>query len=293
MKLVVGATGLLGGAITKKLLRKGENVRIMVRNNSPARAHVPHTDPRTLEAMGACITTGDITEPTSLRIAFKDVSHVIVTANTAKRGGDFETVDTLGTQALINAAETGGVKQFVYISALGADTTSSSGLFKAKGLSEEKLKISKLNYTILQPAAFMEDWIAYLLGAQLQRGPQLTLINGGCKSHGFVAQDNVADLAVQVLDHPKATRQAIPFSAGVASYHELIKMLEKHTGQPLKINSVVAGEGIPGLSEDMARIWARLEQGPEVKLLTPEIATTFNFPLVTIESFIQQSFSLT
>ena len=36
MILVVGATGILGGMITRQLLEEGRDVRILVRHNSPS-----------------------------------------------------------------------------------------------------------------------------------------------------------------------------------------------------------------------------------------------------------------
>jgi uncharacterized protein YbjT (DUF2867 family) len=62
MILVVGATGLLGGAITRQLLENGNVVRILVRENSPSAAleqsddHIPMA--ATAERFGI--------EPTSL-----------------------------------------------------------------------------------------------------------------------------------------------------------------------------------------------------------------------------------
>ena len=41
MILIVGATGLLGGMITRQLLAKGKTVRILVRQNSPSVALAP------------------------------------------------------------------------------------------------------------------------------------------------------------------------------------------------------------------------------------------------------------
>lgn len=60
MILVVGATGQLGGIITRRLLQRGEGVRVLVR---------PGRSTRDLIAAGAHPVTGDLKDRGSLRSA--------------------------------------------------------------------------------------------------------------------------------------------------------------------------------------------------------------------------------
>jgi NADH dehydrogenase len=69
MILVVGATGLLGGLITRQLLDQGHAVRILVRENSPSEQLAPQgraTSAASLIEAGAQLVTGDLKEPASL-----------------------------------------------------------------------------------------------------------------------------------------------------------------------------------------------------------------------------------
>ena len=69
MILVVGATGMLGGMITNQLLQQGKNVRILVRENSPAAEMAKQgmaTDPDSLIDAGAQPIYGDLKDPASL-----------------------------------------------------------------------------------------------------------------------------------------------------------------------------------------------------------------------------------
>ncbi len=79
MILVVGATGHLGGAVTRMLLAQGQPVRILVR---------PQSDYQPLAEAGAQVVLGDLKQPGSLDAACQGADTVITTANSAARGGE-------------------------------------------------------------------------------------------------------------------------------------------------------------------------------------------------------------
>lgn len=129
MILMVGATGMLGGMITRQLLEQGQDVRILVR---------PGSNYQPLVEAGAQPVTGDLKDPASLREAVQGVDTVVTTANSAQRGGDdnVQSVDLEGNRNLVDAAKSAGVKQFVFTSAMGADEQSQVPFLQAKGSTE-------------------------------------------------------------------------------------------------------------------------------------------------------------
>ena len=73
MILVVGATGLLGGTITRKLLQEGKEVRILVRHNSPAEAMAKQglaTPAQTLIDAGAQPIYGEVSLSSETKASF-------------------------------------------------------------------------------------------------------------------------------------------------------------------------------------------------------------------------------
>ncbi len=76
MILVVGATGELGGRVVHRLRARGEAVLCLVRRQT-AGDH--------LEAMGARVVRGDLTDPPSLRAACVGVDTVVCTATVIAR----------------------------------------------------------------------------------------------------------------------------------------------------------------------------------------------------------------
>ncbi|MFO7633388.1 MAG: NmrA family NAD(P)-binding protein, partial [Caldilinea sp.] len=125
MILVVGATGLLGGMITRQLLEQDKAVRILVRHHSASEELAKQgmaTSAQSLIAAGAQPMAGDLKDPPSLDRACADVATVITTANSILRSGEdnIATVDLNGTKSLIDAAKASGASHFIYVSVLGS-----------------------------------------------------------------------------------------------------------------------------------------------------------------------------
>jgi uncharacterized protein YbjT (DUF2867 family) len=155
---VVGATGVLGGMITQRLLGQTNDVRVLMRLNSPAEKMAPQgmaTSPRSLLDAGARPVYGDLKDRASLDAACDGIESVITTANSAMRGGEdnVDTVDRQGNRNLIEAAREAGVKQFIFTSFLGADLNSPVPLFRAKAETEAILSEDRMPYTILPPTS--------------------------------------------------------------------------------------------------------------------------------------------
>lgn len=204
--LLVGGTGLLGGAVASELARRGHALRALVRSEHKASG---------LQALGAELTPGDLRDPESLRRAVRGVRAVVCTAqgdpmNPRKRLAD---IDGRGVQALIGAAATAGVEQFVFVSALkAAEAAATVPQLRYKRAAEQTLIGSGMRYTILQPSSFQETFgdafapfkrILQLTGLGLTLGP-------GSGEHSFVAVEDVARAAAIALERPEATNATLP-----------------------------------------------------------------------------------
>src|SRR5919198_3657735 len=139
MVLVVGATGLVGGIITRTLLEQGQDVRILVR---------PNSNYQPLVEAGATPVEGDLKDPDSLVAVCEGVDRLITTASAGSRGGADtpQSVDLQGNRNLIDAARAVGVQQFILVSTVAADEASPVPLLRATALSEAYLRQSGLPY---------------------------------------------------------------------------------------------------------------------------------------------------
>jgi uncharacterized protein YbjT (DUF2867 family) len=253
MNLVVGSSGMLGGKIARKLLARGEPVRVLVRQ------------PSTLD--GVEIARGDLKDAASLDAACRGATTVITTANSAQRGGedDVGAVDLDGNRALIDAANRAGVRQFVFVSVAFVDVDSPVPLFAAKARTEQHLRESGLTWTIVAPHIFLDVWFGLLVGSALAAGMPVSLVHGGRARHSFVAADDVAEFAARAVNHPAAFGRRIVLGGPEAlSWTDIVEKTVAILGRPVPVQSIEPGQPIPSLPPPhdaaIGRMAAGLEQ---------------------------------
>lgn len=283
MILVVGATGLLGGKITRQLLEKGKPVRILVREGS---------DHQALVDAGAEPVFGDLKHRASLDRAMQGADTVLTTANSAARGGDdnVQTVEVEGNQKLIDAARDAGVEHFIFTSALGASPESPVPFLQGKGTTEKHLRASGMTYTILSPNIFMEIWIGMIVGMPLQQGQPVTLVGEGNRRHTFVSIEDVAAFAVAAVDNPAARNQQL-FIGGpeAVSWNEVVDRTNRVVGQEIPVRRVASGEPLPGLPETVSQL-AAAQDSYDSPLDMTESYRTFGVQPTSVDTFLGRMF---
>jgi nucleoside-diphosphate-sugar epimerase len=108
--LVTGATGKVGSRFAKRMLAKGYETRILVRDPAKATA---------LAGIGAELVAGDLNNADSLPSAVKDIDAVIHIAAYFRTFTDNEGIiktNHAGTVSLASASMAAGVKRFIFTS---------------------------------------------------------------------------------------------------------------------------------------------------------------------------------
>ncbi|MDF2458985.1 MAG: dfrA [Nitrospira sp.] len=130
--LVTGATGFVGGAVARALVRAGVDVRILVRSSS---------DFQNVSGLSVERVEGDLRDPASLRSALAGCQHLYhVAAHYALWARDpaiFYDVNVTGTRNVLSAARLTGIERTVYCSTIGA-----IGLPVGGGLGSEETPVS-------------------------------------------------------------------------------------------------------------------------------------------------------
>lgn len=204
MILVVGATGLVGMEVCQRLRDRGEEVRALVRSTSATEKTAR------LQQIGAQLAEGDLKSPQTLQKACTGVTAVLSTASATlsrQQGDDLKSVDQTGQLALVEAAESAGVRQFVYVS-FRNNPELQFPLREAKSAVEARLKQSKMDYTILQASYFMEVWLSPALGFDYN-AKQATVFGDGSNKLSWISSSDVAQAAVACLYATQARRQTI------------------------------------------------------------------------------------
>jgi uncharacterized protein YbjT (DUF2867 family) len=137
--LVTGATGNVGRQVVEQLVKRGAEVRALVRD--PAKAEFP---------AGVSVVQGDLLDVDSLRNAFSGVSTLFLL--NAVVPDEF-------TQALValNVAREAGVERLVYLSVIHSDRYLNVPHFAGKFGVERMIEAMGFNATILRPAYFLQN----------------------------------------------------------------------------------------------------------------------------------------
>lgn len=231
MILIVGASGRLGGLVARHLLADGKPVRAMSRK--------PDTLME-LQRFGAEVVRGDQRDPQSLAAACQGVDSIFTATHAFTGKGDNgpRAVDDAGNRNLIDAARTAGVDHFMFTSVMGARSDSPVDMFRYKYATEQYLRASRLSYTILRPAAFMETW-AHVLGDPIAKNGRAMVFGRGTNPINFVSTDDVARLAILALGDPRARGKVIEIG-GPENITEIrfVQLIQQATGRTGKIQRI-------------------------------------------------------
>ena len=137
--LVTGATGRVGRQVVQQLVKRGADVRVLVRDTS--KASFP---------AGVEVVQGDLLDIDALRTAFTGVNTLFLL--NAVAGDEF-------TQALIalNIARESGVERVVYLSVIHSDHFVNVPHFAVKSGAERMIERMGFGATILRPAYFIDN----------------------------------------------------------------------------------------------------------------------------------------
>lgn len=147
-KLVIGASGFVGGNLVKGLLTDGYKVRCLARTTSKIQ-HLANADCE--------IVQGDILNLPSIKNALQSVDAVYISIHTLspqpynKDAQNFMDIETNGLQNIIKACQTHGVKRIIYVTFIGAAANAANELSRERWKMEQLLLKSGLDVTVIRP----------------------------------------------------------------------------------------------------------------------------------------------
>ena len=187
--LVTGATGTQGGAVSRELLARGYQVRALTRNPDSSRA-------RALADLGAQLVKGDFSDAQSIAAAMDGVYGVFAVTLFWLDGYDGEVNQG---KRLIDEAIKADVEHFVFTSVAGADESTGIPHFDSKWEVEQYLHQTSLNWSIVRPVEFMDNWNGsveeFLEGRFVDpRSPD--------SSHQWIASADIGFFVAEAFDNP-------------------------------------------------------------------------------------------
>ncbi len=227
MLLLTGATGAVGSQLLPMLLDSGERVRCLVR------------EPRRLgdRRVSVQITLGDLAElsdPYLLRQALRGVDTVVHLAATIRDQPPrrIEELNGLATVRLLRAAESLGVKRFVFFSALNASPTQRTRFFRAKAIAERAVTSSPLDSIVFAPSIVYDHsdpWITLL--RRFSFLPVMPVTGSGRARYQPIWAQDVARSVVGALQGADRDRYELA-GPETLSYNEISDLVSRASGRP-------------------------------------------------------------
>ena len=292
---VTGGTGFIGGHVVHTLRARGVHVRTLVRDRRRAGR---------LEAWGAELVVGDVSDPTVLRAACVGADAVVHLVSIIKGSrGDFERVMEHGTRNLVAAAEVAGVGRFVLMSALGLDERSKDAVpyFTAKWEMERALRSSSLPYAIFRPSfVFGNDGGVLPTFIRLARlAPVTPIVGDGTRRMQPIWVEDVAEYVAQAVELPAALGRTFELGGPeVVTWNAFWERLKRVLGSRRPSLHVPVGlmraqatltDRLPGAPVTRDQL-TMLELGDNV-VTDESAAEVFRLPLVPLDEQLRRAVS--
>ena len=232
---VTGATGQLGRLVVSQLKERVPPSTIVAVVRNPEKA----------ADLGVTIRQADYSDPAALESALDGITTLLF-ISASEMEGRFANHSNV-----IDAAKKAGVGRIVYTSLLRADTTAIRVLADSHFQTEEYLKDSGIDYTILRDGFYTEVYMG-AIGAALEHG--VIIGSAGDARFATAGRTDFAAAAVAAMTgdgHSGKTYELAgshPFT-----YHTLAAEIARQSGQPVVYSNLdskqhadmLAGTGMP------------------------------------------------
>lgn len=230
--LVTGASGFIGSALIKRLIKEGHNVTGLIHR----------TKPKYYEKNVEYIT-GDIVDIDLVKSLVKDVDVVFHCAAFARDYGHkeiFFRVNFEGTKNLVLACEAFEVKKFIFLGHIRYESEKAIGYYsKTKAMAEyyllDKYKKDKFPVIIIRPGNVYgpgaNRWVLRLL--QAIKKNRIAIIDGGKGIFLHTYIDNLVDALLAAMKEPRVIGEIIDVTDGDnnTSWGKYLTSLAKMTGK--------------------------------------------------------------
>jgi uncharacterized protein YbjT (DUF2867 family) len=224
--LVAGATGYLGGFVCRELTGRGYFVRALARS------------PEKLEPLHASldeIVEAEVTRPETLEHVCGGIDVVFssVGVTRQKDGLTFRDVDFQGNKNLLDAALRGGVRKFVYVSAVNGERLRHLDIIDAHEAFVEELEASGIEYTIVRPTGYFSDMTELL---EMARKGRVWLVGPGTKRVNPIHGADLAVICANAIERD-GTEIAVGGPQTMA-WREIAALAFEVLGRPVKVTSI-------------------------------------------------------
>lgn len=216
--VIFGATGYIGRYVTFEFIERGYRVTAFARERSGVGARKTPDDVRK-DLPGARVVFGNVTDPTSIAMAFKEDENVppakttiVISCLASRTGGitDSEAIDYAATRATLDEARRAGASHFILLSAVCVQKPELA-FQRAKlkfeaALADAATKDETFSYSIVRPTAFFKSLASQV--PRVKNGSAYVMFGDGALSKCNALSERdlatfMADCAINI-DHRNA-----------------------------------------------------------------------------------------
>lgn len=224
---VCGATGRQGGAVARRLLTEGWHVRALTRHPGGREAYA-------LAKLGAEVVRADLLDAQSLIDATKSMHGLFGVTDFWEHGFDGEV--QMGKN-LIKAAKRNSVEHLVFSSVGATERTAGLGIthFESKAVIEDRLRQSDLDWTILRPVTFLENFVSHRYRKAICERGLLRFAFDMDHSFQMIAMADLAVFAAKAFDHDSRLKgKATEIASDSFTMAEWARALSDHLDRPVR-----------------------------------------------------------
>lgn len=286
--LVFGATGNMGGAAARELLRRGWHVRGVTRNPQSEKAQA-------LVQAGAEMVRADMDDLPSLQSAFDGMERVFSVQSWQTAGVEGEVRQG---KLVADVARTADVKHLVYGSAGVGVSDTGVPHFESKVVVERYMREIGLPVTAIRPTPFMELLSKEEFFPPVGAWGTLPRVVGWQLPLPWVAVDDIGMAIANIFDNPDVWigRDVNNLAGDVKSMEECRAIFQKVTGKkPFRIPfPVTLFEKF--VSDEMVQMWRWVEdwieeQGRERLWVEVEASREVYSKIRNMETWLKQSYN--
>jgi uncharacterized protein YbjT (DUF2867 family) len=222
---VIGATGNQGGATARNLAENGFMVKALVRNLSH-KATLTHPNIETV--------SGDLNDQDSYKSDLKNIDGAFALF-TFIHGVKKEVAQG---KAFIDAAKEMNVPYILYTSVIGADAGTDIPHWESKNEIEQYLKSSGIDYTIIRPASFYQNFLIPDVQKRVLKGKLITPVRKD-KVQQFIGTEDVGKIAAHILiNREKFIGKTITIAADEMDMQSAARVFSEALGKPVNYSQL-------------------------------------------------------
>lgn len=270
--VVTGAAGFVGAHTCRTLASDGWRVLALVRNAVKAAERLAH--------LPVEIRVGDILDAPYLRSSMDGADAVVHLAAVAiERDGDsYESANIQATRAVIDAATTARVRTIVHMSQNGSDSASPHRFLRSKGVAQDLVTSSSLEWTVLRPSVIFgqEDAFVNVLARVVRLTPLILPLpaNGSARFQPIAVADVASVIAKALADD---TMRAQTFSLG-GSAELTLRQIAERILIAMKTHRLIIGVPTAAVRPFVAALWHLVPKPPVTTELLDTLALDNTVP---------------